>query len=154
MLNDSIYSSDKMDWGTPNKLFERLNNYFNFTLDPCSSHENKKCEKNFTIEDDGLQQDWSQDVVFMNPPYGNMLKDWVQKAYEESLKGATVVCLVPSRTDVRWFHDWCYGKGELVFLNRRLAFEGSNNKAPFPSMLVIYNSNKPIDVEILKIVDL
>ncbi len=152
MLNDSLYSSEKMDWGTPQKLFDKLNNYFGFTLDPCSSDENKKCEKHYTIIDDGLSKDWSNDVVFMNPPYGRIMKEWIKKAYEESLKGATVVCLVPSRTDVKWFHNYVYGKADIVFLNKRLEFEGSDNKAPFPSMLVIYNSNKKIDINVLKVV--
>jgi phage N-6-adenine-methyltransferase len=150
LLNESLYSSEKMDWGTPQKLFDRLNHYFGFTLDPCSSEENKKCNKNYTIENDGLLKDWSKDIVFMNPPYGRIMKDWIKKAYEESLKGATVVCLVPSRTDVKWFHDYAYGKADIVFLNKRLEFEGSNNKAPFPSMLIIYNSNREIDIDYLK----
>lgn len=150
MLNDSLYSSEKMDWGTPKKLFDKLNNYFGFTLDPCSSDENKKCEKHYTVHDDGLTKDWSKDIVFMNPPYGRIMSDWIKKAYEESLKGSTIVCLVPSRTDVKWFHNYVYGKSDIVFLDKRLEFEGSNNKAPFPSMLVIYNSNKYIDVDYLK----
>lgn len=150
MLNNSLYSSDKMDWGTPQKLFNKLNLYFNFTLDPCCSEVNKKCDKYFTIEDNGLIQDWSKDVVWMNPPYGREMKDWIKKAYDESLKGATVVCLVPSRTDTRWFHDYVYEKSDIVFLNKRLDFAGSTNKAPFPSMLVIYNSNKEINIDILK----
>lgn len=139
-----------MDWGTPQYLFDKLNDYFGFTLDPCSSDENKKCNKHYTLEDDGLTKDWSNDVVFMNPPYGRIMKDWIKKAYEESLKGATVVCLVPSRTDVKWFHEYVYGKSDIVFLNKRLEFEGSSNKAPFPSMLIIYNSNKEVDVDFLK----
>lgn len=150
MLNDSLYSSDKMDWGTPIFLFKKLNNYFNFTLDPCCSNENKKCEKYYTIEQDGLNQNWSNEIVFMNPPYGREMKNWIKKAYLESLKGATVVCLVPSRTDTKWFHDYVYGKSDIVFLNKRLQFEGSDNKAPFPSMLIIYNSNVEIDIDVLK----
>lgn len=150
MLNESAYMSEKMDWGTPIKLFDRLNQYFKFTLDPCCSEENKKCDKYYTVKENGLIQDWGKNIVWMNPPYGKELKFWMEKAYNESLKGATVVCLVPSRTDTQWFHNWAYGKGDLVFLNRRLDFEGSTNKAPFPSMLVIYNSNKKVDIEYLK----
>ena len=82
------YSSKSNEWATPKDLFEKLNKEFNFTLDPCATKENAKCDKYYTIEDDGLIQDWSKDVVFMNPPYGRQIKHWIRKAYEESEKGA------------------------------------------------------------------
>ena len=92
------YSSKSNEWATPQKLFDELNEEFNFTLDPCATDENAKCNKHFTIEDDGLSKDWSKDVVFMNPPYGREIKKWIKKAYEESLNGATVFCLIQART--------------------------------------------------------
>ncbi|MGG0308282.1 DNA N-6-adenine-methyltransferase [Priestia megaterium] len=153
-FNQSLFMSEKEDWGTPQDLFNKLHTYFNFTLDPCSSHTNHKCEKYFTIEEDGLSQSWEGETVFMNPPYGKQLKDWMKKAYEESKKGTTIVCLVPSRTDTQWFHNYAYGKGEVVFFNRRLEFEGSNNKAPFPACLVIFNPKSKLDIEHLKVVEL
>ena len=69
----------------------------------------------------------------------------MQKAYEESLNGATVVCLVPARTDTRWFHDWVYQKPnvEIRFIKGRLKFGGSNkHNAPFPSMFVVYRAEE------------
>ncbi|MEM0688369.1 DNA N-6-adenine-methyltransferase [Staphylococcus haemolyticus] len=67
------FSSKSNEWTTPQYLFDELNEEFNFTLDPCATDENAKCSKYFTIEDDGLSKDWSNDVVFMNPPlkFGN-----------------------------------------------------------------------------------
>ena len=132
-----MFSSIRDDWETPQDFFEKLNEEFGFTLDPCCSIRTAKCDKYFTKEQDGLKQDWSKDVVFMNPPYGKTIAEWMKKAYEESLNGATVVCLVHSRTDTRWFHDWVYGKAEIRFVKGRLKFDGKGS-APFPSLIAIY----------------
>ena len=136
---DVHYSSKTNEWSTPQAFFDELNKEFNFTLDPCATSENAKCTKYFTVEDDGLKQDWSKDVVFMNPPYGREIKYWVQKAFEESLKGATVVCLIPARTDTAYWHDYIFGKADDIrFLRGRLKFGDSKNPAPFPSAIIIY----------------
>ena len=133
------FSSKSNEWTTPQYLFDELNDEFNFTLDPCATDENAKCSKYFTIEDDGLSKDWSNDVVFMNPPYGREIKKWIKKAYEESLNGATVVCLIPARTDTTYWHDFIFGKAnDIRFLRGRLKFGNSKNSAPFPSAIVIY----------------
>nr|DAL75075.1 MAG TPA: DNA N-6-adenine-methyltransferase [Caudoviricetes sp.] len=133
------YSSKSNEWATPQNLFDKLNEEFNFTLDPCATDENAKCSKYFTIEDDGLSKDWSNDVVFMNPPYGREIKKWIKKAYEESLNGATVVCLIPARTDTTYWHDFIFGKAnDIRFLRGRLKFGNSKNSAPFPSAIVVY----------------
>ena len=133
------YSSKSNEWATPQNLFDELNDEFNFTLDPCATDENAKCNKYFTIEDDGLSKDWSNEVVFMNPPYGREIKKWIKKAYEESLKGATVVCLIPARTDTTYWHDFIFDKADDIrFLRGRLKFGNSKNSAPFPSAIVVY----------------
>ena len=72
------FSSKTNEWATPQSFFDGLDKEFNFTLDPCATHDNAKCKKYYTIEDDGLLQDWSKDIVFMNPPYGREIKHWVQ----------------------------------------------------------------------------
>ena len=136
---DVHYSSKTNEWSTPQVFFDELDKEFNFTLDPCATSENAKCTKYFTVEDDGLKQDWSKDVVFMNPPYGREIKYWVQKAYEESLKGATIVCLIPSRTDTAYWHNYIFGKADDIrFIKGRLKFGDSKNPAPFPSAIIIY----------------
>lgn len=133
------YSSKSNEWATPQNLFDELDDEFNFTLDPCATDENAKCSKYFTIEDDGLSKDWSNDVVFMNPPYGREIKKWIKKAYEESLNGATVVCLIPARTDTTYWHDFIFDKADDIrFLRGRLKFGNSKNSAPFPSAIVVY----------------
>lgn len=137
------YSSKSNEWSTPQKLFDELDKEFNFTLDPCSTHENAKCSKHFTIEENGLEQDWSKDIVFMNPPYGRGIRHWIEKAYKESNKGATVVCLIPARTDTTYWHDFIFGKAyDIRFLRGRLKFGNSKNSAPFPSAVVVYRGSK------------
>ena len=123
-------------WATPQEFFDRYNKIYNFNLDVCASTENAKCERFFTEEHDGLSQDWVG-VCWMNPPYGRGIIDWMRKAYESSQSGATVVCLVPSRTDTKWWHDYAM-KGEIEFLRGRLKFGDSKNSAPFPSAIVVF----------------
>lgn len=139
MINKALFSSDNTVWETPKDLFKELDEEFKFTLDPCCNEENKKCSKYYTEKDNGLIQDWSNDIVFMNPPYGKSISLWISKAYQESLKGTKVVALLPARTDTKWFHNYVLGKAEIRFIKGRLKFGNSINSAPFPSMVVIWN---------------
>ena len=141
MKNKALYTSNHNEWATPPEIFEPLNAEFNFTLDPCSSDQNYKCEKHYTKDDDGLSKSWKGETVFCNPPYGRDIKHWARKCYEES-KHATIVMLIPARTDTKYFHDYIYGKAELRFLKGRIKFIDIDGKqkqgATFPSMIVIY----------------
>lgn len=138
MRPDYTAGTKSTEWGTPQALFDELNEEFHFKLDACANAENAKCPVHFTLADNALWQEWaSHESVFMNPPYGPHLADWVQKAWEESQRGCTVVCLLPARTDLGWFHDYCLN-GEIRFIRGRLRFEGAKYNAPFPSMLVIF----------------
>ena len=74
----------------------------------------------------------------MNPPYGREIGKWVRKAFEESKAGVTVVALLPARTDTRWFHDYIYRYAEIRFIRSRLYFGDGKDRAPFPSMIVIW----------------
>ena len=141
-LNKGMFTSNSNEWQTPSDLFQDLDEEFEFTLDPCCTKETAKCAKFFTIQDDGLKQDWSKDVVFMNPPYGKEIKDWIKKAFKEAKKGATVVCLIPARTDTKYWHDYCF-KGEVRFLKGRLKFSNAGS-APFPSAVVIFDKYRLI----------
>ena len=131
------FMSTTDDWTTPQQIYRELDNEFKFTLDPCASEINAKCKKYFTKKENGLNQSWENERVFMNPPYGSEIKKWIKKAYMESLKNILVVCLVPSRTDTEWWHKYCM-KGEIRFIKGRVKFGGSHNSAPFPSAIVIF----------------
>jgi phage N-6-adenine-methyltransferase len=134
---DVHFSSRTDEWATPQAFFHELDAEFHFTLDPCATPENAKCRLFITKEQDGLKQPWAPHTVFVNPPYGRELRHWVRKAYGESLMGATVVCLIPARTDTAVWHDYCM-RGEIRFIRGRLKFGGARNSAPFPSAVVIF----------------
>lgn len=130
-------------WVTPDDFFARYHARFHFETDVCATSENTKCPRFFDKEQDGLAQEWTG-VCWMNPPYGRTIGKWIRKAYESSLRGATVVCLVPARTDTRWWHEYVM-KGEIEFIKGRLKFSGRNN-APFPNAVVVFRPKREYDL--------
>lgn len=138
------YMSESNEWATPQDFFDKLNKEFNFTLDPCSTKENAKCSKFYTIKENGLKQSWGGETVFVNPPYGREIKDWVKKSYEESLKEDTiVVMLIPSRTDTLYWHKWIFPyASEILFVKGRLKFGDGKGSAPFPSAVIVFGTEK------------
>ena len=136
-MNKGLYSSKTDLWETPPEFFRKWDDRFHFDLDVCATPKNAKCKRFFTPEQDGLKQDWGACTCWMNPPYGHGIKHWIRKAYESAKAGATVVCLIPARTDTAWWHDYCM-KGEITFIRRRLHFGGSPYDAPFPSVVVVF----------------
>jgi phage N-6-adenine-methyltransferase len=121
-MNPALFSSYSQEWETPQDLFDALNEKHKFTLDPCATFDNRKCEKFFTKLDDGLKQSWKNERVFMNPPYGRLIGKWIAKALDETVDSATTVCLIPARTDTRWWHNYAV-KGAVEFLKGRLEFQ-------------------------------
>jgi len=138
-LQKAMVSSKSNEWSTPHTLFDRLNVEFGFTLDPCANNGNAKCKKYYTKRENGLSKDWSKDIVFMNPPYGGHTGDWIKKAYTESLKGATVVCLIVSSTDRSYWHDYIFPYAtEIRYIKGRIKFGGMQTTAPFASAIIIF----------------
>lgn len=136
-MNAAVFSSASVEWETPREVFETLDAEFHFTLDPCSTHENAKCAKHYTREENGLAQDWTGETVFCNPPYGREMPQWIEKCFRHGAGGVAVM-LIPARTDTRAFHEFIYHRAEVRFIRGRLKFGGSKNSAPFPSMIVIF----------------
>jgi site-specific DNA-methyltransferase (adenine-specific) len=103
---------------------------------------------------DALTKPWIVDHLsprnyFLNPPYsaGNIDK-FMAKAYEESQKGAVVVCLVPCATDTRWWHNYAMKAQEIRFIKGRVRFVGYDeegkqikNSPTFSSCVVIFDKN-------------
>lgn len=144
MNTDVMFSSATDNWSTPQDFFDKLNDEFHFTLDVCADENNHKCEHYYTKEIDGLSRPWIG-TIWCNPPYGRKIGEWVRHAYFSSHIGsATVVMLLPARTDTRWFHDYIYNKSntEIRFIKGRLKFGECKNSAPFPSMVVIFRSKR------------
>lgn len=140
MINDAMYSSKTDLWETPQWLFDDLNAKYHFDIDVCANVENAKCPKYFSKQIDGLKQEW-QGICWCNPPYGREIGMWVEKAYRSAATGATVVMLLPARTDTTWFHEYCLKYGHITFLRGRLKFGESKNSAPFPSMIVVFKAD-------------
>lgn len=137
-MDASVHFSSKTDlWATPQHTFDELHQEFGFTMDVCATPENAKVCRFFTKDNDGLAQDWSRHICWMNPPYGREIGRWMAKALESSRQGATVVCLVPARTDTAWWHDYAM-QGEIRFLRGRLKFGVHQNPVPFPSAVVVF----------------
>ena len=147
-----MFSSKSNEWETPQDFFDKLNKKFKFTLDPCCTPATAKCDKYYTSEQDGLQQSWKNEIVFVNPPYGT-IGEWVKKAYEESMdNGATVVMLIPSRTDTKYWHEYIMDASHIYFIKGRLKFRnkviadytGKNDlsPAPFPSVVVVFDMGR------------
>ena len=138
MMTTGLFTSTTDLWATPQDFFEKVSAEFAPETDVCALPENAKCARFFTPEIDGLAQSWTG-VCWMNPPYGREIGKWVEKAHYEAKRGAKVICLLPARTDTRWFHEHILGKAEIRFIKGRLKFGDGKNSAPFPSMLVIYS---------------
>ncbi len=133
---------------TPDNLFLPLDEEFHFTLDPCSTHENAKCERHYTREENGLLQSWRDEIVFMNPPYSN-IPAWLYKAWHDNYEcNATIVCILPCDTSTRWFHDYLWNdishspkKGvQLRFPKGRFKF-GYTTSPKFATIIAIFKSN-------------
>ena len=123
-----MFKSERNNWKTPSGFYKELDKEFHFDFDPCPS--------NPTF--DGLAIEWGE-TNFVNPPYAREITKWIEKAFEEWKKGKTIVMLLPSRTDTKWFHDYVMKAKEIRFIKGRLKFDDQKNSAPFPSCLVIFN---------------
>ena len=141
MNTDVMFSSKDQTWETPQNLFDKLDEEFNFTLDVCATDETAKCDNYFTPKENGLIQEWRGNC-WMNPPYGREIGIWIKKAWEESKKGAKVVCLIPARTDTKYWHEYIFTyAAEIRFIKGRIKFGNSKNSAPFPSAIVIFDKS-------------
>lgn len=139
--NNGRYNGNGREWGTPPELFKTLDDEFHFTLDACASPENAKVARYFSEAQNGLEQDWGRDRVFMNPPYGKEIYAWTKKARESAAAGALVVGLLPASTDLRWWHDDVQGHAEYRFIRGRVRFITGgrlNASGFFASVVVIW----------------
>ena len=136
------FSSEDMTHATPWPFFKALDDEFHFTIDVCAQAHNAKCERFFSPEDDGLNQEWSG-VCWLNPPYGREIGKWMKKAHISAQNGATVVCLIPSRTDTAYWHEYVMNADEVRLVKGRIKFVGSTAGAPFPSAVVVFRPGEP-----------
>ena len=138
-IHEGMFTSDRMDWATPQAFFDLVAEEFPFTLDAAAEPHNAKCLEFYTEAENGLAQPWPG-VVWCNPPYGRSISKWVEKGYREAQNGSTVVMLIPARTDTAYWHDYVMKAAEVRLIRGRLVFgtgEATSN-APFPSALVVF----------------
>lgn len=155
MNKDLMFSSKHHEWETPDDLFRMLDMEFNFKYDLAASKYNTKCANYFGLDLpmgglNSLQMNWhtTKGYLWLNPPFGRGVKEWVKKCDTEAQEGAKIVALLPARTDTKYFHDHIYRKYEIRFLKGRLKFKlngEEHDAAPFPSMLVIFEKSKKIE---------
>ncbi len=126
----------RLDWATPVALYHELDAEFGFHLDVCANADNTKCSR-YLEGDAGLTTSWAPGPAFMNPPYGREIQKWIARAHEQAKCGITVVALLPSRTDTRWWHGHVMEADEIRFIKGRLHFN-ERGPAPFPSCVVIW----------------
>jgi len=167
MLNKALFSSASGNWTTPPELYTELDHEFHFDFDPCPSNPTRQCPKckgkgsivnpkepfnwhshldkercykcNGTGKEkfNGLTVDWGKSN-YVNPPYGRQIGWWLAKGLWEWSNGKTVVFLIPSRTDTKWWHKYVMKADEIRFIKGRLKFSNHKNSAPFPSAIVIF----------------
>ena len=153
-MNSVHFSTGKDDWGTPQDLFDALNEEFNFTLDPCADNNNHKCDKVLHHRAgrfgavmggrNGILQPAVQQKTKQTPVKLHGCKNVTKR---QPRGGIVVVMLIPARTDTIMFHDYILGKAEIRFIKGRVNFEidgqKSKDPAPFPSMIVVFNGKQP-----------
>jgi len=127
-MHKAMTTSKSPSYQTPKWLYSKLDAEFKFNDDPCPLSDNGI---------DGLFREWGT-RTFCNPPYGKHIGKWMMKAYAEAQLGKLIVCLVPSRTDTIWWHEWIPKAQDVRFIKGRLTFEGQKNPAPFPSVIIIF----------------
>lgn len=148
MLNQGLYSSATDQWDTPPELVAGLRSVISFDVDVCASRPNV-CSRFYSEAENGLRQTW-RGICWMNPPYGREIGKWVRKA-RESRDTATTVCLVPARTDTRWWQANIPFASLVVFLRGRLKFGDGSGSAPFPSAFVVFGRGlSPAQIETLR----
>ncbi len=130
---NALFTSRRDDWRTPKRIWDELNQEFQFDWDVCASDENALLPNYYT---ECLDIEWQGSRNYMNPPYGRNIGKFMGKANEQWAKGKLVVCLVPARTDTLWFHDYAIHH-EIRFIKGRLKFDDGKNSAPFPSCVVV-----------------
>jgi len=149
MNQELMFATGNVVASTPQDFFDDMNYEFGpFDVDVCALPENAKCKHYLSPEMDGLSWDW-RGMCWMNPPYGREISKWVEKASKSASESyeTTVVCLLPARTDTRWWHEYIWDEKlhrprrgvEIRYVRGRLKFGGSKNGAPFPSAVVIFH---------------
>ncbi len=134
------FTSDSEEHYTPDIIWQAAQRVMGvIVLDPCSNsadQPNIPALRQYTIDEDGLRQYW-EGTVFMNPPYGRQIGEWITKLVEahKTFDVPQAIALLPARVDTQWWQiirDY-----PVCFVTGRLKFKGNDdNAAPFPSAVI------------------
>jgi len=144
MNKDLMFSSKNYEWETPPEVFEWIDRKWEITIDACATPGNAKCERFISPAEDFFQHNFIGEVAFMNPPYGRGIANFVEKAYTEALKPNTIfICLLPARTDTRWWHRYVMKSVAIYLIQGRIKFLNEDGErvasAPYPSAIVFFD---------------
>ncbi|MEQ1565374.1 MAG: DNA N-6-adenine-methyltransferase [Myxococcota bacterium] len=137
-----------MEWYTPPELLlELAERYGPFDLDVAADPRAPiwpLVPHHYTAEDDGLTSPW-WGAVWMNPPYGDQLPRWIDRAADQAEKGQVkrITALVPARTDTAWWWRALDSGAAPEFLKGRVNFwrpDGTRGSgAAFPSAVLVWS---------------
>lgn len=141
-INRGPFTSGTDEWATPESFMKVVHQRWpRFDLDVCALPVSAKADRYFTPRDDGLSLAWDGPLIWMNPPYGRTIAQWVRRAWEARIDNE-VVCLLPVRSDTAWWHDYVMRAAEIGLIRGRLHFGGDHERtahnAPFPSAIVVF----------------
>lgn len=129
-----MFTSETPEWYTPAHIVTAVVDVLGvIDLDPCADPgRGIPAGKHFIASDDGLAQEW-HGRIYMNPPYGREIGEWVEKLAAEHAAGRVkeAIALVPARVDTTWWRRLPFD--QWLAVTGRLAFSGFENPAPFPS---------------------
>lgn len=142
---------DVDDRALPPEDFAALHSRFRFTVDAAASDENRKCDRYYTVREDGLSQSWAGERVYCNPPYSDILP-WVLKAWSERDAELSVLLLPANRTEQRWWQEGIepyrdrpgsvlrveFLPGRLRFLKAGQSEIRPNERPPFGCVLCVW----------------
>ena len=130
-------SSESVEWCSPRHIVDIVIKFFGaIDIDPCWHPDSPVlASATYTQADDGLSKCWAG-RVYMNPPYGRTIDDWIAKLVAEHDAGniTEAVALVPARVDTEWFRR--LNVFPRCFVRGRITFSNADNPAPYPHALI------------------
>lgn len=139
-------ATPKDSWCTPQWLFKRLDDVFNFNTDLAADELSTKCQHYFSIEDSAFNNRWVGNC-FCNPPFSELKKlQWTSRAFEQSLANdSSILMILPVATETRWWQATVFrGASSILFFDRRINYEQNgvvSKNVTFASVAAIYSQD-------------
>jgi len=131
---------DRDSWETPDNLWNKLNDQYNFIIDCCASLENRKTGISFDCFEkvEGL----SEGICWMNPPFSKAY-EMFKHFFKVVSKGVAIYRCDNMETKV-WQEQILKHASWIFIFNKRIQYTGQEGKgARFPSALIGFNVPEP-----------